>query len=270
MYKEFYHLKEEPFNITADPDFFFSSTHHSEAFSNLVYGINHRKGILVVTGEIGTGKTTLIKTLFNRFNQKTKTALILNPNFSEIQLLQLIMKDLTIPGLFKNKLELITALNTFLLKETGRGNNVVLIIDEAQNLSVRQLEQIRLLSNLETGKQKLLQIVLVGQPELAEKLKLPELRQLKQRLAVHYHICPLARPELRGYIDHRLKIASINLSRQVHFTDKAIDLIFEESKGIPRTINILCDRALLAGYVQETLSIDENIINNCVAEVILK
>src|SRR3989344_5965287 len=176
MYKTFYDLKENPFNVTSDPSFFFSSIRHSEAFSHLIFGIEQRKGILVITGEIGTGKTTLCRTLLNRLDQKTKTAFILNPNFSEVQLLQLIIRDLGIQTGSKNKAALVDALNQFLLEESSRGHNVVLIIDEAQNLKAKQLEQIRLLSNLETEKEKLLQIILVGQPELYDKLKLPALR----------------------------------------------------------------------------------------------
>ena len=270
MYTEFYQLKESPFNMTADPDFFFASQHHEEAFSHLIYGISHRKGILVVTGEIGTGKTTLCRTLLNRLDDNIRTALILNPNFSEIQLLKLIVKDLGIQGNLKNKLDIIDALNKFLLIETSKGNNVVIIIDEAQNLSIKQLEQIRLLSNLETEKEKLLQIILVGQPELCDKLKLNALRQLNQRVSVRYHILPLNRNELSLYIDHRLKIANTNrtVKNHLHFTEEAVDIIYRNSNGTPRMVNILCDRALLAGYASETNIIDENIVHKCIQEVV--
>jgi general secretion pathway protein A len=267
MYKDYYQLKEEPFNMTADPGFFFSSTRHAEAFSHLIYGIQNRKGILVITGEIGTGKTTLCRTLLNRLDQNIKTALILNPDFSEIQLLQLIIQDLEIRGEFKNKLALINALNHYLLEQTTQGNNVVVIIDEAQNLKPRQLEQVRLLSNLETEKEKLLQIILVGQPELLEVLRLTSLRQLTQRIAVRYHILPLDRNEIKDYIYHRLKVASRNHGvPTLKFTDEAVAALYVFSKGIPRLINILCDRALLAGFVQETFTIDANIIAKCARE----
>ncbi len=270
MYKEFYQLKEDPFNITADPDFFFSSARHAEAFSHLTYGIKQRKGILVVTGEIGTGKTTLCRTLLNRLDENIKTALILNPTFSDLQLLQLILKDLGIKAPLKNKFALIDALNEFLLNETNLGHNVVMIIDEAQNLGVKQLEQIRLLSNLETEKQKLLQIILVGQPELLDKLKLVSLRQLNQRIAVRYHILPLDRSELQQYIQHRLKIAQVSnkSNRHLQFTDDAVEAIYALSNGTPRMVNILCDRALLAGFVQETWTIDKNIVYKCAQEVV--
>ncbi len=273
MYKEFYHLRESPFNVTSDPDFFFSSAHHIEAFSHLFYGIQQRKGIIVITGEIGTGKTTLCRMLLNKLDKNVKTALILNPNFSAVQLLQIILNDLGIEGDLKNKFALVNALNSFLLRETSHGHNVVIIIDEAQNLSVRQLEQIRLLSNLETEKEKLLQIVLIGQPELIEKLKLPSLRQLNQRVTVRYHIMPLSKQEARDYIHHRLSIAQApdnsSGSQQVHFTDSAIDLIYEKSKGTPRMINILCDRALLAGFAAGTHIINDTIVQKSVEEVVL-
>jgi len=266
VYKNFYEFKEYPFNITSDPAFFFASKRHSEAFSHLIYGIEQRKGIIVVTGEIGTGKTTLCRTLINQLDQKIKTALILQPNFSELQLLQLIIKDLGIEGRLRNKYNFILALNDFLLEEAAQGHNVVVIIDEAQNLKPNQLEQIRLLSNLETEKEKLLQIVLVGQPELLEKLKLHSLRQINQRIAVRYHILPLDRQEVRDYIAHRLRVARV--PDRLQFTPEAIEEIYLRSQGTPRLVNIICDRALLAGFVAETFTIDEIIIKRCVTEVI--
>ncbi len=265
MYNDFYKLKENPFNITSDPSFFFASSRHEEAFEHLVYGIQSRKGIIVVTGEIGTGKTTLCRTLLNRLDDKIKTALILNPSFSDLQLLQMIINDLGIQCDKKNKLDLVGAISLFLVEESSKGNNVAVIIDECQNLNVRQLEQIRLLSNLETEKEKLLQIILVGQPELAEKLQNPALRQLTQRVTVRYHILPLQKEEVHAYINHRLKIAGANPT--LCFTPKAIDAIYNYSKGTPRVINILCDRALLAGFVRETFSIDEQLIHDSAKEI---
>ena len=269
MYTEFYGFKDFPFNMTSDPEYFFGSSHHMDAFSHLIYGIRQRKGIMVVTGEIGTGKTTLCRTLLSRMDDNIHTALILNPSFSEIQLLQLILKDFGIRGEFKNKLALINALNAFLIEGNELGRNVVLIIDEAQNLKPSQLEQIRLLSNIETEKHKLLQIILVGQPELLDKLKLSSLRQLNQRVAVRYHILPLEKEELRRYLSFRLQIARNGTAetQPVQFTDKAVDAIHLISQGTPRVINMICDRALLAGFVQETFSIDEKIIYKCAREV---
>jgi general secretion pathway protein A len=269
MYHEYYQLTQNPFNVTADPDFFFSSKIHRDAISNLEYGIESRKGILVITGEIGTGKTTLCRTILRQAGGHVKFALVLNPNFSELQLLQFIIKDLGIESKENNKFELITALNEFLIAQTEIGNNVVIIIDEAQNLSVNQLEQIRLLSNLETEKEKLLQIILVGQPELNHTLALKKLRQLKQRVAIHFHLRPLEMDDIRSYIEHRLNqaVEEQNAMRHVVFTQSAIDAIYQHTQGSPRSINILCDRALLAGFVSETRSIDENIISNCAKEL---
>lgn len=267
MYKQFYDLKENPFNVTADPDFFFFSQHHTEAFSHLTYCIQQRKGISVITGEIGTGKTTLCRMLLNKLENAIKTALILNPNFSDLQLLRLILKDLGIECKQKNKFALIDALNNFLLEETSKGNNVVLIIDEAQNLRIKQLEQIRLLSNLETEKDKLLQIILVGQPELTEKLKNASIRQLNQRVTVRYHLHPLNKTDLENYIGHRLSVAS-NSKVKVHFTKDAIDEIFNISGGTPRMINIICDRALLAGFAKEAFTITKDIITESAREVL--
>ncbi len=270
MYQEFFNFKELPFNMTSDPEFFFPSRHHEEAFSHLVFGINNRKGIVLITGEIGTGKTTLCRTLLNRLDNTVRSAFVLNPYFSESQLLQLIVRDLGMTGHFSNKLALISAFNDFLLQESSAGHNVILIIDEAQNLNVRQLEQIRLLSNLETEKMKLLQIILVGQPELLEKLRLNSLRQLSQRISVRYHILPLSRDELKQYIEHRIHVASREPDGRsiVHFTNEALDAIYNYSKGTPRLVNILCDRALLSAFVQETRVIEKETVQQCACEAL--
>ena len=267
MYKKFYSLKESPFNITSDPSFFFASSRHQEAFSHLQYGITSRKGIILITGEIGTGKTTLCRTLLNRLDERIKTALILNPSFSDLQLLQLIIRDLGINCPKGNKLDLVNAISRFLIEQSSRGNNVAIIIDECQNLDIRQLEEIRLLSNLETEKEKLLQIILVGQPELLEKLKDPGLRQLNQRVAVRYHILPLEHSEIAGYINHRLKTAGADT--RLEFVPDAVEMIYSYSGGTPRLINILCDRALLAGFVNNTFTITTDVIRNSAREVLL-
>lgn len=268
MYKAFYGFKENAFNITSDPGFYFESSQHKEAYAHLLYGIKQRKGIICMTGEVGTGKTTLCRILLNQIDTRIKTAFILNPNFSQIQLLQLITKDLGIdfPTRKNNKLELITVLNQFLIDQTSQGNNVAVIIDEAQNLNIHQLEQIRLLSNLETEKDKLLQIILVGQPELLEKLKKPSLRQLNSRIGVRYHIQPLDREEVKKYIIHRLKIAGG--PSHLKFTEEAISHIFDLSKGTPRLINILCEHALLAGFVNDTFTITGEIITTAAKEAL--
>ncbi len=265
MYCPFYGLKERPFNATSDPAFFFLSKKHQEALSHLIYGVTQRKGVIVISGEIGTGKTTLCRFFLNKLGKNVKTAFILNPHFSEIQLLEAIIKDFGLSPKEKSRLSFVWELNKFLLAESGKGNNVILIIDEAQNLKPAQLEQIRLLSNLETEKDKLIQLILVGQPELNRKLNLYELRQLQQRIMVRYHIAPLDKDEVMQYVKHRLNIAGgIN---RICFSDEAIAAISDFSQGTPRLINILCDRALLAGFVSETHSIDLNIINKCRQEV---
>lgn len=265
MYCSFYALKERPFNVTSDPSFFFSSLKHKEALSHLYYGVTQRKGIIVLTGEIGTGKTTLCRFFLSQLGKNVKTALILNPHFSEIQLLEAIIKDFGIASSNKTRLSFISELNHFLLTESTSGNNVVLIIDEAQNLKPSQLEQIRLLSNLETEKEKLIQIILAGQPELNRRLNLYDLRQLQQRIMVRYHITPLNQNEIKDYINHRLTIAGA-LNR-ILFTDETLEAITDFSGGIPRLINITCDRALLAGFVAETHTIDRDIIKKCIGEL---
>lgn len=269
MYYRFYGLKENPFNVTADPDFFFFSKSHNEAMHSLIYGIEERKGILAVSGEVGTGKTTLCRQLLKHFDKNIKFAVILNPNFSELQLMQMIIQDLGIIPKQKNMFALIHALNEFLIAESTKGNNVVLIIDEAQNLSVSQLEKIRLLSNFETQKEKLIQIVLMGQPELDAKLQLPSLRQLQQRVSVYYHLRPLDRQDIQHYVDHRMlkSSESDHITPSVTFTEQAMDAIYRFTRGNPRTINMVCDRALLAGFVAETFSIGASIVESCAKEV---
>lgn len=266
MYCQFYGLKERPFNVTSDPAFFFLSKKHKEALSHLLYGVSQRKGIIVLTGEIGTGKTTLCRFFLNQLDTNTKTAFILNPYFSDIQLLEAIVKDFGINIKPKNnsRLGLVWELNRFLLRETESGNNIVLIIDESQNLKPHMLEQVRLLSNLETEKEKLLQVILVGQPELNRRLNLYDLRQLRQRIMVRYHISPLENDEIMQYIKHRLKVADAR--KDLEFTDEAVGAISKFSSGTPRLINMICDRALLAGFVAETARIDADIIKKCIEE----
>jgi len=265
MYCQFYGLKERPFNITSDPAFFFLSNGHKEALSHLLYGVSQRKGIIALTGEIGTGKTTLCRFLLNQLSKNVKTAFILNPNFSETQLLEAIVKDFGLKPKNNSKLTLIWELNKFLLKESESGFNVVLIVDEAQNLNPDLLEQIRLLSNLETEKDKLLQVVLVGQPELNNKLNLHDLRQLRQRIMVRYHIAPLEHDEIKTYIKHRLTVAGA-AKEKVNFDEEALELISKFSKGTPRLINMLCDRALLAGFSTESNTINSDIVKKCIEE----
>ena len=231
------------------------------------YGIQERKGIIMVTGEIGIGKTTMCRSLLSQLDKSVKTALVLNPYFSEVQLLEFIVQDFGIKAQKRSRLSFVNELNKFLLEESALGNNAVIVIDEAQNLSCRQLEQVRLLSNLETDKEKLLQIILVGQPELRDKLNLFQLRQLKQRVMVDYHIEPLDEFELGDYINHRLGIAGGNSPKTIGFTDEAVKEICQFSQRVPRLINLICDRALLLGFIKEKNIIGEDIIRECVKDI---
>lgn len=265
MYIDYYRLNERPFNVTSDPSFLYLSKRHKEAFTHLIYGIKERKGFLEITGEVGTGKTTLCRALLNQLDPQTKAAFIFNSDLSELQILQAIVDDLSIKVERRTKMELFTQLNLFLIQQLRMGNNVVLILDEAQNLKPRTLEQLRMLSNLETDKEKLFQIILVGQPELREKLDSPHLRQLRQRISVRYHILPLEKNETADYVAHRLRVAGSDGT--LKFTADAIEKIYEYSSGIPRLINIVCDKALLLGFVLETYEINEGIVEKSVEEI---
>jgi general secretion pathway protein A len=249
MYKEFYGLKEMPFNITPDPHFLFFSPSHQEAIQHLRYGISEKKGFIVLTGEVGCGKTTLCRYLLNEVEGKPiETALILNPRVSETQLLQAVLRELGVEKVKQSRQECLEQLNAHLLKLIEAGKDIVLIIDESQNMTFQALEHIRLLSNLETNTQKLLQIILIGQPELKEKLQHKSLRQLRQRILVHYDLQPLSLEELQQYVRYRLIIAGAN--GRPDFTRAAFKKIHKHSKGIPRLINNICDKSLLAAFVK--------------------
>ncbi|MEA3364280.1 MAG: AAA family ATPase [Candidatus Hydrogenedentes bacterium] len=265
MYETFYGLREKPFNLTPDPRFLYLSEMHKEAFAHLIFGIRNRVGFIMVTGEIGTGKTTICRSLLGQLDQDVELAFIFNPCLSPEELLRKINEDFGIRSRAISVKGLIDELNTYLLDRHSKSKNSVLMIDEAQNLTTPVLEQIRLLSNLETERQKLLQIVLIGQPELAEHLELPELRQLNQRITARYHLKPLGEKETMQYIAYRLRIAGG--MRKVHFTRNAIKSIFRYSKGTPRVINAICDRALLIGYAKETRDISRGIIKQAAREI---
>jgi general secretion pathway protein A len=253
MYEAFYGLNEKPFNLTPDPRFLFLSSKHKEAFAHLLYGIRNRTGFVMVSGEIGTGKTTICRSLLKQLDPDTEVAFIFNPKLTPTELLKTINADFGIDSRADTIRGLIDELNSHLLDRAGKGKNCVLIIDEAQNLGTETLEQIRLLSNLETETEKLLQIVLIGQPELAEKLALDELRQLNQRIAARYHLGTLSREETLHYIAFRLRVAGGQ--KKVRFTRRAVRLIHRISRGTPRIINAVCDRALLIGYTKELRTI---------------
>ena len=265
MYLDFLGLREPPFSNTADPSFLYLSRKHREALSHMVYGIRERKGFIEITGEIGTGKTTLCKALLRHLDPTTKTALILQSMLSELQLLQAVVQDFGMNPMRANRLGLFSQLNQFLLEQAQLGNNIVLIIDEAQSLSLRLLEQIRMLSNLETDKTKLIQIILVGQPQLREKLARPELEQLRQRIGVRYHMTPLDRDEVRTYIGHRLRVAGSDGTFE--WTVDAVEEVYRCSRGIPRLINLICDRSLLACYVMQVKRVDAEIVRHSFQEL---
>ena len=264
MYKDFYGLREYPFNMTPDPQFLFLSHNHQIGLDLLLYGIRARKGFIVITGEVGAGKTTLCRALLNALDTNTKTALILNPCLSPTEILQAITDEFRLHPAKTTRKRLYDSINAFLLRELAANHNVALIVDEAQNLKPTVLEQIRLLSNLETQKEKLLQIVLVGQPELGELLAQDNLRQLRQRVALNHHLASLTLAETGDYIRHRLRVAGGD--GRLQWTAPAVELIQQFSRGVPRLINNLCDRALLAGYVRETFTIEADIIQQAIAD----
>jgi len=249
MYREYYGLRESPFNITPDPRYLFFSRKHREAFDHIRYGIDRRSGFIQITGDVGAGKSTLCRAILQTLDAPVATALILNPVMTSIQLLRAVLRELDLPAGGNDRLALIDRLNTFLLEKASKNEAVVLFVDEAQDLSPDLLEQIRLLSNLETDDQKLLQIVLIGQPELRETLARRELRQLSQRITVRYHLGPLEDAETEAYIHHRLGIAGAQGSPR--FSRWALRSIHRRTGGVPRLINALCDKALLCGYVED-------------------
>ena len=251
MYQAFYGIREMPFNITPDPKFLYLSPTHQEALQHLKYGVQERKGFIVLVGEVGCGKTTLCRRFLNEIDTtRFDTALILNPRVTETQMLKAILTELGETKLARSQVDLVAQVNRVLLERIENGKDIVLIIDEAQNLSFAVLEQIRLLSNLETGQQKLLQIILMGQPELKDVLAREELRQLRQRILVHYELNPLSLDDTEHYIQHRLSLAG-GMGRPV-FTKRALRKIHKASKGIPRIVNNLCDKALLSAFIRDS------------------
>ena len=268
MYETFYGLRENPFNVTPNPEYIYLGENHREALAQLLYGVKERKGFIVITGEVGTGKTTLIHYLLDKMNgNHTKTALLFNPKLTVDDFIQYILKDLGVRVQGKTKGEYLHNLHRYLLHAYQRDERVILIVDEAQGLKPELLEEIRLLSNLETSRSKLLQIVLLGQPELDKTLSQPGFRQLRQRINLRYHLSPLSEKETREYIGKRLRIAG---AKDPIFTEKAMKQIYLKSGGIPRLVNILCDNALLNGYALDQKRVDERSVKEAAKDLHLK
>lgn len=266
MYTKYYGFNEKPFTLTPNPRFIYLSKHHKEAFAHLLYGINNHYGFIELIGEVGTGKTTVLRTLLSQLNEDSyRSALIFNPCLTGVELLRSINHEFGLSADSEYANELLEELNKFLLLENTRGITVVLVIDEAQNLSPAILEQLRLISNLETENDKLIQIVLAGQPELSAILDLPELRQLNQRIAVRYRLRAMSMDESHTYIRHRMVVAGE--TGGVSFSPFALKLIHLYSGGLPRLINNICDRALLIGYGDEQRRISAVHITRAIREI---
>lgn len=263
MYEKFYALSEKPFHIAPNPDYLYFSPKHHTALTYLEYGIREGSGFILLTGEIGTGKTTLIRYVLNRIKADMEVAVIFNTNVTSDQLLELVLKEFDLKAIVNDKTRNLEIFYRYLIKKYAKKKKVLLIIDEAQNLRNDVLEEVRMLSNLQTDDDLLLQIVLVGQPELKEKLKRPSLSQLAQRIAVNYHLMPLTKKETRLYIASRLEKAGGSLDI---FTDDAVNEIFKVTNGIPRSINLLCDSALVYGYGDRLKNIDQSIIARVAAD----
>ena len=265
MYTEFFGLNEKPFSISPDPRYLYLSRRHADALAHLIYGISESGGFIQLTGEVGTGKTTLIRSLLQQLPEKADIALILNPQLSTKEFLQSICEELRIPAPPAQSLKaLIDSLNQRLLRAHSQDRRTVLIVDEAQTLSPELLEQVRLLTNLETGSAKLLQIILIGQPELRDLLDRPEMRQIAQRVTGRYHLEPLSKQDTLVYVRHRMKVAG---ARSEVFTKPALHSIYRLSGGIPRLINVVADRALLAAYTEERKSIGAGLVRRAAGEV---
>lgn len=265
MYQDFYGLNENPFSITPDPRFLYFSPEHQAAFEHLVYGIQERKGFISLIGEVGCGKTTLCRAVLATLPETVKTALVLNPSVSTGQLIRAILMDLDIVPKGRDRLNHIDQLNRFLLEQMEANANVLVIIDEAQDLTPEVLEQVRLLNNLETDQHKLMQIVLSGQPELEKRLARPDLRQLRQRIAVHCRLHHLNEKAVAQYIAHRLQVAGARDAPR--FDRGAVRMVYRETRGTPRLINRLCDNALLAGYVAEKVTIGAKEVRKAVKDI---
>jgi len=265
MYERFYRLRERPFALTPDPDYLYPSRVHKEALSYLRYGIESHAGFVVITGAIGSGKTTLLQTMLRGLDGQTTVARVMNTLLDPRELLESAMIDLGLDPAGKSKPAMLKTFGEFLVNERGAGRLVLLVIDEAQNLTLPALEEIRMLSNLETEKSKLLQIILIGQPDLRDKLDRPELEQLRQRITVSYHLEPLDADETSHYINHRLALASTGAP--LSFPRQVTDRIFDRSGGVPRLINVIADATLVFGYGEERSEIDGTLIEEVITDL---
>ena len=267
MYHEFFGIAENPFSITPDPRYLYMSKGHQEALAHLLYGVTEGGGFVLLTGEVGTGKTSVCRCLLEQLPEAVDAALILNPRLSEIELLASICDELGVayPAKTRSLKVLVDLLNRHLLEVHAKGRHAVVIIDEAQNLSAGVLEQVRLLTNLETATRKLLRIILIGQPELCSLLERDEMRQLVQRITARYHLRPLSRGDTRAYIANRLEVGGLAPGL---FSPAAVGAIYRRARGVPRLINSLCDRCLLGAYVQNRRSIGAGMVRQAAREVL--
>ena len=265
MYERFYQLRERPFALSPDPEYLYPSRVHREALDYLRYGLETHAGFVVITGEIGSGKTTLLQTLLRGLDSQTSVGRIVNTLLEPRELIETIMIDFGLESAGRSKPMMLRDLAQYLVDQRLAGRMVLLVIDEAQNLSLAALEELRMLSNLETEKSKLLQIVLVGQPNLRDKLAAPELEQLRQRITVSYHLSPLDAMETENYINHRLRRASTGVPME--FPREVTDVIHNRSRGVPRIINVICDAALVFGYAEERRQIDLLLMREVLAEL---
>ncbi|MGC2151463.1 MAG: AAA family ATPase [Terriglobales bacterium] len=268
MYKAFFNLTRNPFELTPDPEFLFVTKRHNEALAALYYGVRRHKGFVVLTGEVGTGKTLLLRCLLQLFKQSKDVAYayVFNNRLAPTEFLQYVLSDFGLPTTGKNKSELLIELGQFLISRGTKKQTTVLIVDEAHALSADILEEVRLLTNLETTDDKLIQILLVGQPELDQKLDSIGLRQLKQRIALRSHLDPLDADETRGYIERRLQIAGANSHAGILFPPSTVAAVYRHSRGFPRLINTICENALVTAYAKQLRSVTPEIIHGIAAD----